>query len=77
MDECQCERVVRLVMPSNAVGTQKTYWICNVCNAQFLPKKAVDYKLEHLAETLARFVQEGKVSYEQVARMWNETSVSE
>src|SRR5262245_2449367 len=46
LDECPCPRIVRLDCQD------KTYWICNQCNAQYVPLKAVQYKQDHLVRTL-------------------------
>lgn len=53
MDECCCAIVRLLVMP-----TGEKFWICRECNAQFLPKKMVDWKMEHLTETIEELIDE-------------------
>lgn len=68
MDECRCERLVRLDVEWDG----KTYWICNVCNAQFIPKKAVDYKIASLVAELGR-----RMIDEQGSGMREQDSVSE
>lgn len=68
LNSCSCSRVVRLDLPENG----KTFWICNQCNAQFVPKKAVDYKLAHLQAELGR-----RVVDEQSKGMRRQDSVSE
>lgn len=47
---CSHERVVRLYVPDEA----KVYWICTTCNAQFIEKSAVDYKLQSLVAEVTR-----------------------
>lgn len=51
--ECGCRRIVRLDCPDDE-GAATTYWICVTCNAQFIPKRAVNYKLAHLQAELGR-----------------------
>lgn len=45
---CPHDRIVRL----SVSGTD--YWICNVCNEQFIQKSAVDYKLSSLGNEVLR-----------------------
>lgn len=70
---CLHDRVVRLVVPD--VSGPKDYWICNICNAQFVPKAAVDYKIKHLTNELGRAIREGTLSFEQATGVWREESV--
>lgn len=46
METCPHERVVRLEVSS------VDYWICTVCNAQFVLKSSVDWKIAHLTREL-------------------------
>jgi hypothetical protein len=45
---CTHDRVVRLEVSG------KDFWICNLCNEQFVSRQAVDYKLCHLTTELAK-----------------------
>lgn len=72
-EPCLCERVVRLVMPSSSV-----VWICVVCNSQFVPKAAIDYKLGSLVKTLFEMNEElGRRRDEQGTGVRYEDSVPE
>lgn len=71
LGECECSRVVKLVLPESG----RTFWICTSCNAQYIPKKAVDYKIESLTGTLMKLIEEGVISFEQVAGVWPEESL--
>lgn len=48
MVECPHDRVVRVPVQG------EDYWICTQCNTQFILKKRVDWKIEHLAGEVAR-----------------------
>lgn len=65
---CKCERVVRLEIPGRG-----PVWICNLCNAQFVPQKAVEYKIGHLIGTLR--ILSRKEEYEQIAGVWREEGI--
>ena len=62
---CSCERIVRL----EAGGS--VFWICTVCNAQFVPKAAVDWKMAHLSRELG-----GRLRNEQAARVRRQERIS-
>lgn len=68
-EHCTHDRVVRLPVQGC------DYWICNLCNEQFVQKKQVDWRIKHLAAELQRAIAEGTVNYEQAAGMWREESV--
>lgn len=46
IEGCPHNRVVRLEVSS------VDYWICTVCNAQFVLKSSVDWKIAHLTREL-------------------------
>lgn len=66
MDSCRHDRVVRLQVPDRG-----DYWICTVCNARFIEKSVVDYKICHLTTELAK-----RLVDEQAAGVWGEESIS-
>lgn len=70
---CPHDRVVRLYVKSEL----REYWICTQCNAQFIPKASVDWKIAHLTKELQKLVCEGTVTYEQVARVWKQEDIQE
>jgi len=69
---CPHDRVVRLRVPGTSGPLD--YWICNICNEQFIQKRQVDWKLQHLTSELVRLIPE-KLD-EQAARMRAEKGVS-
>lgn len=77
MEPCPHDRVVRLVVP----GTEGplNYWLCNQCNAQFVAKDAVDWKIAHLTAELSRRMLDEltgpRVNVEQAAGMRAEESI--
>ncbi len=66
---CAHDRVVRLEVAG------EDHWICNWCNAEFVLKARVDYKIRHLTRELDRLVAEGTVRYEQAAGVWREEGI--
>lgn len=65
MDSCLHDRVVRLQVPDRG-----DYWICTVCNAQFVEKSAVDWRLGYLTAELGRLLSE------QAQGVWEEEKLS-
>lgn len=73
-ETCTHDRVLRLSVP----GTEGPfdYWICNVCNAQFIPKSRVDWKIEHLAGELLRLTGVGAIADDLFARLTECAAIS-
>lgn len=65
MAVCECRRVLRLDLPAG-----DSVWICAVCNARFIPKAAVEYKIQSLAGTLMTLIEKEVVTVEQVKGVW-------
>jgi len=72
MEPCPHDRVVRLPVPQST-GECVDYWICTWCNEQFVQKRQVDWRLQHLTSELVRLIPE-KLD-EQAARMRKQESI--
>jgi hypothetical protein len=62
MTVCCHNHIVRLELPGG-----DSHWICNWCNAEFVLKAAVDYKLAHLTNELGK-----RMIDESAAGVWRE-----
>lgn len=70
---CLHDRVVRLEVPGH-----DDHWICTQCNAQFVPKKAVDYKIASLVASVYKLTEEvGSLRHDQTERMRREEGIQE
>ena len=68
---CLHDRVVRL-----EVQGRGDYWICTVCNEQFIPKRTCDFKMAHLAGTVYKLTEKLK-EYEQTTGVRRQEGLSQ